>query len=124
MELRQLEYFSVVAVPLTNTAAAARLHVAQPALWKQVNDLERELGVSLFERIGRRVRITSAGRQLLERVDQILAAARGLSGVAGDLRAGRTGRIRIGCLAPHIVAFLARAVAGFRATHPSVNVEL
>ena len=124
MELRQLEYFSAVARDGTYTAAAERLHVAQPALWKQVHDLERELGVALFERAGRRVRITTAGTLLLERVDQLLGGANRLRLLADDLRVGRTGRVRVRCFAPHLARFLAGVITTFRVEHPGIGVEL
>ncbi len=75
MDLRQLAYFEAVADHGTYTAAADHLHVAQPALWKLVHELERELGIALFERIGRRVRITPDGAALLERIRPVLAGA-------------------------------------------------
>lgn len=124
MELRQLEYFSAVASDGTYTAAAERLHVAQPALWKQVHELERELGVALFERVGRRVQITTAGRQLLDRANQLLGGAIRFHALADELRLGRTGRVRIGCFAPHIGAFLAPVIGAFRMRHPDIAVEL
>ena len=91
MELRQLRYFRAVAETGTFMAAAERSRVAQPALWKQVRDLERELGVGLFERVGRRVRLTSSGTLLLERVAQALESADRVKSLAADLRLGRTG---------------------------------
>lgn len=124
MELRQLRYFSAVAREGTYTAAAERLHVAQPALWRQVQELERELGVALFERVGRRVRITAAGSLLLDRVEPALVGADRISELADALRHGRTGRVRVGCFAPHIVSYLAPVVAEVRREHPSIAVEL
>jgi DNA-binding transcriptional LysR family regulator len=124
MDLRQLAYFEAVAEQGTYTAAAERMHVAQPALWKLVHELERELGVALFERVGRRVRITAAGLALLERVRPVVAGAERIRELAGDLRAGHAGRIRIGCFAPHIAAFLAPVMARFRDAHPDIAMEL
>jgi DNA-binding transcriptional LysR family regulator len=124
MEFRQLEYFAAVARDGTYTAAAERLHVAQPALWKQVHELQRELGVALFERVGRRVRITSAGLLVLDRAEQILLGSQRLHVLANDLRLARIGRVRIGCFAPHIAAFLAPVIAAFRRDHPNIAVEL
>lgn len=124
MELRQLEYFAAVASEGTYTAAAARLHVAQPAVWKQVHHLERELGVALFERVGRRVRITNAGSLLLDQVERVVAGAERVVTMAEELRLGRTGRVRVGCFPPHIPAFLAQVVAGFRTSHPHLTVDL
>ncbi|MBI2169618.1 MAG: LysR family transcriptional regulator [Actinobacteria bacterium] len=124
MELRQLEYFSAVAREGTYTAAARRLHIAQPAMWKQVHELERELGVALFERVGRRVRITAAGLLLLDRADQLLGGAGRIRTLAHELRLGQTGRVRVGCFAPHIVVFLAPVIAAFRESHPKIAIEI
>src|SRR3972149_4406201 len=65
MELRHLAYFTAVAEHLNFSRAAEALHVAQPAISQQVRALERELGVPLFDRVGKRVALTEAGRALL-----------------------------------------------------------
>jgi len=124
MELRQLRYFQAVAETGTFTAAAERSRVAQPALWKQVRDLERELGVGLFEKAGRRVRLTSSGALLLERVAHALESADRVKSLAADLRLGRTGQVVISCSPPHINRILALAVREFNRENPSVHVEL
>ena len=83
VELRQLRYFAMVASELNFTRAAARLHIAQPALSRQIKQLEEELGSRLLERDKRSVRLTAAGssflleaRALLEQADQALTNAR------------------------------------------------
>jgi DNA-binding transcriptional LysR family regulator len=124
MDLRQLEYFAKVASEGTYLAAAARLSVAQPGLWRQVKELELELGVQLFERTGRRVRLTRDGRALLDQATGVLAAADRLRGAADDLRAGRTGVVSIACAAPHLREFLAPVIAELRRSNPGVRVEV
>lgn len=91
MELRHLRYFVTVAEEGTFVAAAKRLHLAQQALSKQIADLERQLGVQLFERLPRGVRLTQPGQVLLEEAwvlldgaatafDRVRRAARGIAG--------------------------------------------
>src|SRR5207247_10722304 len=84
MELRHLRYFVAVAEELGFARAARRLHVAQPALSKQIRDLETELGVALCERLPRGARLTRAGeaffidaRNTLDGAVRAIAAARG-----------------------------------------------
>ena len=124
MELRQLRYFAAVGRVGTFTAAAAELRVAQPALWQQVKALERELGLPLFERWGRRVRLTRDGEEILHRVGPILESVERLRQSATDLAAGRRGRIVVACSQPHVSMFLARLIGRFHATSPDVRVEL
>src|ERR1043165_3379733 len=72
MELHQLRYFAKVAELGSFTRAAAACYVAQPSLSQQIIKLERELKQPLFERLGRTVRLTEAGRTLKEHADQVL----------------------------------------------------
>jgi DNA-binding transcriptional LysR family regulator len=124
MELRQLRAFAEVARTGTFRAAAVRLHLTQPALWQQVRSLQDDLGVALFERAGRRVRITRAGAQLLERADGVLAAADRLREVATGLREGREGLVSLASPAPPIELVLAEAIGAFARAHPSIRLEL
>jgi DNA-binding transcriptional LysR family regulator len=73
MELRHLRYFQAVAGTLNFTRAAEQLRVAQPALSRQIRNLEQELGTRLFERNRVRVQLTDAGRTLAAHVERILA---------------------------------------------------
>lgn len=124
MELRQLRYFSEVARKGTYVAAANALSVAQPALWRQVRELERELGVALFERVGRRVRLTTDGRTMLERTTDALAAVDRLDATAADLRSARAGTVAIACAGPHLRRFLAAVMSAYRAAHPRVAITI
>ncbi|QMU74641.1 LysR family transcriptional regulator [Streptacidiphilus sp. PB12-B1b] len=95
-ELRRLRYFLAVAEERNFTRAAERLHIAQPALSRQVRELERELGVELLSRTTHQVVPTEAGRMLMERGPGLLEAAESLwRGVRG-FADGRLGSITLG----------------------------
>lgn len=124
MELRQVRNFAAVARVGSYLGAAAEEDVPQPSLWRSVKALEGELGVALFERSGRGVRLTSAGQLLLPRVEQLLDRAEGISVLATELAHGRAGVVSIACAHPHVPRFLAPLVGGFRRTHPGVHVAV
>ena len=96
MELRQLEYFAAVADEGGFGRAAERLHIVQSAVSQQIGRLERELGLRLFDRTTRRVRLTAAGGRLLAEARGVLAVADRLQRVAADVAAGAEGVVRLG----------------------------
>jgi DNA-binding transcriptional LysR family regulator len=124
MELRHLRYFVAVAEELHFGRAAERLHIAQPPLSQQIRQLEAEVGVALFERTSRRVRLTEAGQVFLEEVRPLLDGV----GRAAE-RARRAGRGEVGWLS---VGFVASAGYGvlpdilrrFHERYPEVELSL
>lgn len=96
MELRQLRYFVAVAEAGTFVGAAERLHTGQPAVSQQVARLERQLGVRLFDRSTRHVRLTPAGERLLPEARAVLAAAEHLRTVAAEAGRGAGAVLRLG----------------------------
>jgi DNA-binding transcriptional LysR family regulator len=124
MDLRQLEYFVAVADRGTFQAAAAGLHVAQPGLWRRVKDLEHDLGTRVFERVGRRVRLTRDGTLLLNHARSVVAAADRMKQAADDLRSGREGTVTIACAGPHLRVFLAPVIGALRVQAAGIRVEI
>src|SRR5512138_1337890 len=124
MELRHLRYFVAVAETGAFARAAARLHITQPALWRQVHDLEAELGVRLFERAGRRVRVTSAGEGLLLRSRELLAGAEQLAEHAQAMRGGEVGSLSIGASPQLIQNLLAPFLTRYLKSRPGVDLHL
>lgn len=97
MELRQLRYFVTVAAELNFSRAAEHLHIVQPGVSQQISRLERELGVPLFHRTTRQVRLTPAGERLLPAARAALDAAERVRQLAGELAAGtEPAALRIG----------------------------
>lgn len=124
MDLRQLESFVAVERTGSYQQAAAELHVSQPALWRQVRSLEAELRVPLFVRVGRNVQPTAAGTELAALGRDVLAQAARLRAAAAALEAGRRGRVRVACMAPHVARCLAAAIGRLRAAAPDIEVVL
>src|SRR5215510_1895776 len=94
MELRHLRYFVSVAEEASVSKAALRVNICQPALSRQIRDLERELGVRLFDRIGRRIQLTAEGEDLLRRARALLTDADSLVQRGHALTRGTTGLLR------------------------------
>jgi len=124
MELQQLRYALAVVDHGTFTAAAAACFVAQPSLSHAIRNLETELGVALFHRLGRRTTLTSAGeafipaaREVLRTLDTLRADVDAVAGVI----AGRLDLVALPTLA---VAPVTPLVGTFRAAHPGVTIRL
>jgi LysR family transcriptional regulator, transcription activator of glutamate synthase operon len=124
MELRQLRYLVALADERHFTRAAAREHVAQPALSQQIRRLERELGLPLVERTTRRVALTDAGTRLVERARRALAELEAgqaeLQALAGLL----TGRVSIGAIQALGPLDLPLLLARFHERHPGVELAV
>jgi LysR family transcriptional activator of glutamate synthase operon len=124
LELRQIEYFIEVAKREHVTRAAEHLHVAQSAISRQISNLEEELGVQLFIREGRNVRLTSIGRIFLQRVEAAMSEIDRAIQEISEFLDPEIGEIRIGF--PHSLAAytLPTVVSAFRQDHPNVRFQL
>jgi DNA-binding transcriptional LysR family regulator len=124
VELRQLEYFVAVAEHLHFGRAAAALSIGQPAVSQQVARLERELGVSLFDRSGRTVQLTETGRRLLPEARAALAAAERVRAMATATPAGPAPRVlRLGS-STGLGDRLNRVLQALAEQRPPVTAEL
>ncbi|HVF65081.1 MAG TPA: LysR family transcriptional regulator [Casimicrobiaceae bacterium] len=124
MDLRYIRTFVTVAELGTVSKAASRLHVAQPALSRQINRLEDEFAVKLFDRVGRRLLLTSDGEQLLSDCRGLLNYAGALFERAQMLRRGDVGVLRV-CASPHLIeGIFPDLLRRYAERHPDVQVRL
>ena len=105
MELRHLRYFVAVAENLNFTKAAAKLHLAQPSLTRQIHNLEEEIGVCLLNRSKSQVTLTEEGRSFLVDARRILALATESILAVQRLSRGETGQLNI-AYSPHLWAWV------------------
>src|SRR5438046_4324227 len=124
MELRHLRYFVAVAEEQNVTRAAARLHVSQPPLSRQIRDLEDELGVALFDHNAKSVWHNEAGRvfptealAVVQRADEAVQTVKAVAN-------GQRGEIHVGYAPSLTVELLPRALRFFQEANPGVRVQL
>ena len=124
MDLRHVRTFVTVAETGTVSKAAERLHVAQPALSRQIANLEDELGLKLFDRVGRRLMLTSEGERLLNDCRGLLNYARAVGEQAQVLRRGDVGVLRVSA-SPHLIeGIFPDFLRHYAARYPNVQVRL
>ena len=124
MELRHLRYFLAVGEALNFTKAAAQLRIAQPALSRQVQDLEDEIGVDLLRRSPRGVTLTAEGKLFLEEVRELLKRAGESVEKVRALARGEYGELHVGYAPSPTVEILPPALAAFQKVVPGVKVLL
>lgn len=124
MELRRLRYFLVVAEELSFTRAAARLQMAQPPLSTQIQALEHELGVALFDRSRRAIRLTAAGRALVPEARRLLADVEQTARIVRHAGDGTVGRLAVGFVPAAVNGVLPDILRRYRAHYPGVALSL
>lgn len=124
MDLRQLRYFNALAETLNFHRAAERLHISQPPLTVAIRKLEEDLGVALFERDPRGVRLTTAGLAAIAPAREALAAAEKVREAVRQGAAGLRGRLSVGFIGSAIGDLLPRIVPPFRKAYPEVELAL
>ena len=123
MELRHLKYFVTVAEERNITRASGRLRVAQPALSRQLSDLENELGVKLLDRGRHGVNMTAAGREFHRRAKALLADAARATDAARIAGGAISGRVTIGFPTGLHLDHLSPVIRAFREAHPRVEFK-
>jgi len=124
MELRHLRYFVTVAEELHFGRAAERLFISQPPLSQQIQQLEREIGVSLFQRTSRSVKLTPAGEIFLRDARQILADVERAVSAAKRAARGEEGWLGIGFAASATYDLLPAVLHDFRESYPAIELSL
>jgi DNA-binding transcriptional LysR family regulator len=124
MDLRHTRTFVTVAELGTVSKAALRLRIAQPALSRQISDLEQELGLKLFDRVGRRLLLTGEGEQLLSDCRGLLNYASALGERAQLLRRGDIGVLKVAASPQHIESVLASFLHRYAERYPNVQVKV
>jgi DNA-binding transcriptional LysR family regulator len=124
MELRHLRYFLAAGEALNFTKAAARLRVAQPALSRQIQDLEDEIGVDLLRRSPRGVTLTAEGKLFLQEVRELLKHVDESVEKTRALARGEYGELHVGYIPIPTAEVLPRALEAFRKAVPHVKLVL
>jgi LysR family hydrogen peroxide-inducible transcriptional activator len=124
MEVHQLRYFCAVAETLSFTRAAAREQVAQPSLSQQIMKLEEELGVRLFDRLGRAVRLTEPGQLFLRRARLILGELRAAKEEVAEKQSTVSGKICVGVIPTIAPYFLPARIALFSRKFPNAAITV
>jgi DNA-binding transcriptional LysR family regulator len=124
MELRHLRYFQAVASEMNFTRAAERLHMAQPPLSRQIRELEEELGVQLFDRSGRALKITEAGRFLNEQSLQLMARLQEITESTKKIGNNEKQWFGIGFVPSTLYGFIPEIIRAMRALDAKVEIGL
>ena len=123
MELAQLRHFVTIAESMSFTAAAEVLHISQPALSYQMQNLERELGTRLFDRKGRRIQLTADGQLFLPLAQGVLYRANEAIRLLREHMGAEEGEVRLGCN-PSVAAYIVPSMlAEFHKDYPHVRVQ-
>lgn len=124
MDLRQLQYFVTVADKGTISAAARELFMSQPPLSMQIQALEKEFGLPLFERASRRMKLTEAGRALYARACTILDLSASVRHEMRDLKEGTAGTMRIGVVSSMCSSLFFHWIRDFLRLNRNVKIQM
>jgi len=122
IELRHLRYFLAVAESSHFTRAATQLHITQPTLSHQIRQLEGQLDLTLFDRMGRRIRLTAAGELLLPHARRVFRELQEAQSALGELHGLKRGQLKVGIMQTVSACVIPEIVSRFSAAHPGVRV--
>ncbi|MEM9091476.1 MAG: LysR family transcriptional regulator [Cyanobacteria bacterium P01_F01_bin.53] len=123
MEIYQLKVFLEVARHLSFTEAADALNLTQPAVSAKIKSLESSLGVELFQRLGRKIKLTTVGAYLLEAGPNLIELEGRLIREIEDIKQGRFSRLKIGCTTTIASGWLPRILFEYRQKYPGIDVH-
>jgi len=124
MDIRNYAGFVTAAEMQSVTQAAQHLNITQSALSRQIKTLEQSLGIRLFEKAGRNVRLTSDGEALFTKINGVLIADRALRASADDLAQSESGLLKIGACSQLIERFLPWFLRTWKAANPGIDIRL
>ena len=124
MDIRIMEYFLAVVREGTISGAANAEHVSQPALSRQMHDLEEELGVTLFERGSRRITLTEEGMILRRRCEEIVRLVHQTEREVSEVRRNISGDIYIGAGESHVFHYISKTAASIIAEYPGIRFHV
>ncbi|MCX6610869.1 MAG: LysR substrate-binding domain-containing protein [Acidobacteria bacterium] len=124
MEFQQLRYFLAVARTCSFVRAADQLGIAQPSLSQQIQKLERELGISLFDRLGRSLKLTAYGQSLQISAERILREAEEARTAIEGLKSEDAGELRVGVIPTVLPYSLVKPLAEFQRRYPRIDLTL
>ncbi|WP_298739469.1 LysR substrate-binding domain-containing protein [uncultured Chitinophaga sp.] len=120
----RLKVFYTVAKRLSFTKAAEELFISQPAVTKHIHELEQQLGIALFERIGNKITVTPAGKIVMRHAEDIFSSYRSLEYEINQLKHERGGRLQIGASTTIAQYFIPPLLARFNQRYPDVKTSL
>ncbi len=123
MELKQLEYFMAICEEMHFTKTADKLRIGQPTLSYQIKALEEELGIRLFDRLGKKIALTEAGKILLEHSQQIFNIIKSANDQLQELQKLNRGKLIIGALSGDLSHIASMALLEFHAMYPQIQLQ-
>lgn len=124
MDVRDLKVFLSVSRHLNYTRAGEEIHLSQPSVSVRIRQLETELGVRLFEQLGKKVVLTDAGQLLVPYANRVIAAVDDARHAIDELQGLERGSLRIGASTTPGMYLVPQVVAAFKRSHPKIDIHL